>query len=169
MKKQNAKTRGRKDAKIALSNRRGRSASRWRILGRAAGESAILLSSRCPRFLPRLAQGCGRRPPMPANRKESLCVLASLRSAVQHRLNRCIGFCGGTPFSPRGTPPRRGRKIFIREYFPSPLRRAPLPFPAQPLGLRPGLLSFGPGAPVGRTGSATETNQRPHFLSCLAS
>ncbi len=26
---------------------------------------------------------------MPANRKESLCVLASLRSAVQHRLNRC--------------------------------------------------------------------------------
>ncbi len=84
-----AKRKGAGAQRSTLSNRHGRSASRWRILGRAAGESAGSGHSGGLRFLPRLAQGCGRRPPMPANRKESLCVLASLRSAVQYRLNRC--------------------------------------------------------------------------------
>ncbi len=53
---QNAKTQGRKE--IPFGSRAW--AAFGRILGRAAGESAILLSSRCPRFLPRLAQGCAR-------------------------------------------------------------------------------------------------------------
>ena len=84
-----AKRKGARTQRSTRSIRRGRSASRWRLLGRAARECARNGYSGGLRFLPRLARGCGRRPPTPANRRGSLCVLASLRSVVQHRSDSC--------------------------------------------------------------------------------
>ncbi len=74
---QNAKTQGRKE--IPFGSRAW--AAFGRILGRAAGESAILLSSRCPRFLPRPAQGCASAKRC-AHACCSVSIFASLRPCV---------------------------------------------------------------------------------------
>ncbi len=74
---QNAKAQGRKE--IPFDSRAW--AAFGRIPGRAAGESAILLSSRCPRFLRRLAQGCASAKRC-AHACCSVSILAPLRLCV---------------------------------------------------------------------------------------
>ncbi len=104
-----AKRKGARTQRPTPSNRRGRSASRWRILGRAAGESAGSGHSGGLRFLARLAQGCGRRPPTPANRKESLCVFAFCCSASAQQLpsTMCLDIAR---VAPPGICPRQERR-----------------------------------------------------------
>ncbi len=94
-----SKTQRRKGARAqrsTLSNRRGRSASRWRILGRAAGESAGRAATQedCAfsRGSPKDAAEGRPCPRTERNLFASLrpCVLASLRPCVLASLRPCV-------------------------------------------------------------------------------